>query len=153
MTGGGPVPPGSLLNHFNGPATGPTTCTYGGNTKYILYYNNHKKTSALGVFSEATYPITDALWVTGGIRYDYNKVVNREFYYAHGHSYCMGIDSNSLFVNLGSDNVATGTTCHDAGDNGFASSGTSPIRRAWNMISPPQVFFTRPYRRGPRRAT
>jgi iron complex outermembrane receptor protein len=109
------VPPGPNSN-YNGPGNG-TTCAFGGNTKYLLYYANHKKTSALGVFSEATYPITDALRVTGGLRYDYNKVVNREFYYAHGHAYCMGTDSNSLFVNLGSNNPL-GQTCQAAPDSG-----------------------------------
>jgi iron complex outermembrane receptor protein len=89
-----------------------------GNTKYILYYNTHKKTSAVGVFGEATYPITDTLRFTGGLRYDYTKVAVQEFYYAHGHYTCLG--STDLFDNLGANPAnPTLTSCALSSDSGI----------------------------------
>ena len=51
------------------------SCTYNppgacGNTQYIEYIDTYKRTAAIGVFAEATYPVTEALRFTGGLRYD-----------------------------------------------------------------------------------
>jgi outer membrane receptor protein involved in Fe transport len=88
-------------------------CVNGGNTKYLLYSDTHKKTQAVGLFAEATYPVTDSFRFTGGLRYDDTKVTDQQFYYAHRQASCLG--SADLYVNLG----ATGVTgCNVLADDG-----------------------------------
>jgi iron complex outermembrane receptor protein len=114
-------------NYDTNPAS-PTygQCIKGGNTKYIQYATTHKKTSAVGVFAEGTYPIMDTLRFTAGLRYDYTKVTVREFYYAHGNYTCLG--GTDLFTNLGASNP--GNPAATAGCNLSTDSG---IRRYHNL--------------------
>jgi iron complex outermembrane receptor protein len=91
-----------------------SVCTKGGNTKYLIYSDTVKRTAAIGVFAEATYPVTDALRFTGGLRYDYTKVADHQYFYAHGVASCIG--STGLNVNLG---VAPCTLVPDNGVRRF----------------------------------
>jgi iron complex outermembrane receptor protein len=104
----------------DGLPTWTDSCTYRpagqcGDTKYLLYSDTKKRTAAVSVFAEATYPVTDALRLTGGLRYDYTKVVNRQFYYAEGHAACLG--DVSMNVNLGA-NASVGS-CQLMPDSGI----------------------------------
>jgi iron complex outermembrane receptor protein len=92
-------------------------CVNGGNTKYLLYSDTHKKTEALGLFAEATYPFTDATRFTGGLRYDDTKVTDNQFYYAHGQSSCLG--GAGLYVNIGSTGAPGCTILPDDGVRKF----------------------------------
>jgi iron complex outermembrane receptor protein len=94
-------------------------CTNGGNTKYLLYSDTNKKTEAIGAFAEATYPFTDALRFTGGLRYDNTKVTDRQFYYSHGTPSCLG--GLDLYVNLGATGNPACTVLADDGVRKFTN--------------------------------